>query len=133
MKLTRLLPLWGLLASACLLPACQQYSTEKIEAVALSEATAEPVETTLPTDPRAADTLSENRENYAVIHENPFLAATRNPLSTFAIDVDRASYANVRRFLTQQRQLPPPDAVRLEELLNYFSTTTRSPTPVRPR
>jgi Ca-activated chloride channel family protein len=120
MKLTRLLPLWGLLAGACLLPACQQYSTEKMEAVALPEATAEPVETTLPTDPRAADTLSENRESYAIIHENPFLAATRNPLSTFAIDVDRASYANVRRFLTQQRQLPPPDAVRLEELLNYF-------------
>jgi Ca-activated chloride channel family protein len=120
MKLTRLLPLWGLLASACLLPACQQYSTEKMEAVALPEATAAPVEPPTPTDARSADTTAENREIYAIMHENPFLAATRNPLSTFAIDVDRASYANVRRFLTQQRQLPPPDAVRLEELLNYF-------------
>jgi Ca-activated chloride channel family protein len=120
MKLTRLLPLWGLLASACLLPACQQYSTEKMEAVALPEATAAPVEPPTPTDARSADTTAENREIYAIMHENPFLAATGNPLSTFAIDVDRASYANVRRFLTQQRQLPPPDAVRLEELLNYF-------------
>jgi Ca-activated chloride channel family protein len=81
---------------------------------------AEPTNTPAPTDPKAADTTQENRETYAVIHENPFLAAERNPLSTFAIDVDRASYANVRRFLTQDRQLPPPDAVRLEELVNYF-------------
>ena len=42
------------------------------------------------------------------------------PLSTFSIDVDTASYANVRRFLTQNSQLPPPDAVRIEELVNYF-------------
>lgn len=124
MKLNRLRPLWGLLVGAWLLPACQQYSTEKMEAVATTEVStevpAEPTETTEPTDPRAADTAQGNRENYAVVHENPFLAAERNPLSTFAIDVDRASYANVRRFLTQNRQLPPPDAVRLEELVNYF-------------
>jgi Ca-activated chloride channel family protein len=112
MKLNRLRPLWGLLAGVCLLPACQQYSTEQLEAVADTEV---PVEA-----PKTADTGRESQENYAVIHENPFLAAARNPLSTFAIDVDRASYANVRRFLTQQRQLPPPDAVRLEELVNYF-------------
>ncbi|WP_201987082.1 vWA domain-containing protein [Hymenobacter rubidus] len=117
MKLNCLRPLWGLLVGAWLLPACQQYSTEKMEAVTVAEVAADTPE---PTDPKTADTTRENRENYAVVHENPFLAAERNPLSTFAIDVDRASYANVRRFLTQERQLPPPDAVRLEELVNYF-------------
>ena len=61
-----------------------------------------------------------NTESYASVTDNPFLAATENPLSTFSIDVDTASYANVRRFLTAN-QLPPPDAVRIEELVNYFS------------
>jgi Ca-activated chloride channel homolog len=58
-------------------------------------------------------------EAYDRIQDNPFLAAAQNPLSTFSIDVDTASYANVRRFLTQG-QLPPKDAVRIEELVNYF-------------
>jgi Ca-activated chloride channel family protein len=60
-----------------------------------------------------------NTEAYERVSENPFLAATANPLSTFSIDVDTASYANVRRFLTGG-QRPPKDAVRIEELLNYF-------------
>jgi Ca-activated chloride channel family protein len=58
-------------------------------------------------------------ETYDRIVENPFLSARENPLSTFSIDVDTASYSNVRRFLNQQ-QLPPPGAVRIEELINYF-------------
>jgi Ca-activated chloride channel homolog len=58
-------------------------------------------------------------ERYAEITENPFLETARAPLSTFSIDVDTASYANVRRFLNQG-QLPPKDAVRIEELINYF-------------
>lgn len=60
-----------------------------------------------------------NTENYAVIEESRFLAAADNPRSTFSIDVDAASYTNVRRFLTQGRR-PPRDAVRVEEFLNYF-------------
>ena len=60
-----------------------------------------------------------NTEAYARIEENRFLAALTNPLSTFSIDVDAASYSNVRRFLSTG-QLPPADAVRLEELVNYF-------------
>jgi Ca-activated chloride channel family protein len=60
-----------------------------------------------------------DRETYDHIRDNPFLAASTNPLSTFSIDVDTASYANVRRFLTGG-QLPPKDAVRIEELVNYF-------------
>ncbi len=60
-----------------------------------------------------------NTEAYAYQAETGFVEAAQNPLSTFAIDVDTASYANVRRFLNQDR-LPPSDAVRIEELLNYF-------------
>jgi Ca-activated chloride channel family protein len=57
--------------------------------------------------------------SYAEIDENRFRRVTEHPLSTFSIDVDTASYANVRRFLNLG-QLPPRDAVRIEELINYF-------------
>jgi len=60
-----------------------------------------------------------NTEAYDRIVDHAFLAAAGNPLSTFSVDVDTASYANVRRFLTSG-QLPPKDAVRIEELINYF-------------
>jgi Ca-activated chloride channel family protein len=60
-----------------------------------------------------------NTESYTVIDENRFLAAVTHPLSTFSIDVDAASYSNVRRFLSEGA-FPPKDAVRLEELVNYF-------------
>ncbi|AII52004.1 vWA domain-containing protein [Hymenobacter sp. APR13] len=129
MKLNRLWPLCGLLAGAWLLPACHQYSTEQLVTTDAVEAAAEPASTATPdVATNAADTAPQSRENYAVVHENPFLEARRNPLSTFAIDVDRASYSNVRRFLTQDRQLPPPDAVRLEELINYFPYSYPQPT-----
>ena len=72
------------------------------------------------------DTTEEDRlggeldtEAYARIVDNPFLPVSQNPLSTFSIDVDTASYANVRRFLTGG-QVPPADAVRIEEMVNYF-------------
>lgn len=61
-----------------------------------------------------------NTESYDHIVDNSFLAAERNPLSTFSIDVDTASYSNVRSFLLTAGCLPPPDAVRVEELINYF-------------
>jgi Ca-activated chloride channel homolog len=60
-----------------------------------------------------------NTEAYNPVDEHRFLAAAANPVSTFSIDVDAASYSNVRRFLSQGT-LPPKDAVRLEELVNYF-------------
>lgn len=60
-----------------------------------------------------------NTEEYDRIVENPFLSAAANPLSTFSIDVDRASYSNVRRFINNGER-PPADAVRVEELVNYF-------------
>lgn len=65
-------------------------------------------------------------EGYAAIQENPFRPVTEAPLSTFGLDVDTASYANVRRFL-REGVLPPADAVRLEEMINYFSY--RDPAP----
>ena len=60
-----------------------------------------------------------NTESYAHIEENDFRLVSASPLSTFSIDVDRASYANVRRFI-QAGERPPVDAVRIEELINYF-------------
>ena len=60
-----------------------------------------------------------DREGYDKINENTFLKATDNPLSTFSIDVDAASYSNVRRILNGG-QLPPAGAVRIEEMINYF-------------
>ena len=62
----------------------------------------------------------DNTESYDRIVDNPFLGARDNPLSTFSVDVDRASYSNVRRFVTMG-QRPPKDAVRIEELVNYFT------------
>ncbi len=60
-----------------------------------------------------------NDEAYRHFQENSFLPTNKNPLSTFSIDVDRASYTNVRRFINAG-QKPPTDAVRIEELINYF-------------
>ena len=60
-----------------------------------------------------------NTESYAHIAENDFRLVSAAPLSTFSIDVDRASYANIRRFI-QAGERPPIDAVRIEEMINYF-------------
>ena len=67
----------------------------------------------------APHTLVPDSETYAAIDENKFRRPVDHPLSTFSIDVDTASYTNVRRFLNEGR-LPPADAVRVEELINYF-------------
>jgi Ca-activated chloride channel family protein len=70
-------------------------------------------------------------EDYRHFNDNRFLTVGANPLSTFAIDVDAASYANVRRFLTEGR-MPPADAVRVEELINYFPYDYPAPTGEHP-
>ena len=72
-----------------------------------------------------------NTEEYGVISESRFLQVSANPLSTFSIDVDTASYSNVRRFLTDGA-LPPKDAVRIEELINYFRYRYPDPTGDQP-
>jgi Ca-activated chloride channel family protein len=72
-----------------------------------------------------------NREGYNPIEENPFVRVSDSPLSTFSIDVDTASYSNVRRFINEG-QLPPKDAVRLEEMINYFTYDYPQPTDKTP-
>ena len=67
-----------------------------------------------------------NTATYDRVEENPFLPASTNPLSTFSIDVDTASYSNVRRFINNG-SLPPKDAVRVEEMINYFTYDYREP------
>jgi len=61
-----------------------------------------------------------NTEQYNKIDDNGFKEVSKDPLSTMSIDVDRASYSNVRRFITKG-SMPPADAVRVEEMINYFS------------
>lgn len=72
------------------------------------------------TKPSGENQPDHNTEDYATITENRFLEATQNPLSTFSIDVDAASYSNMRRFI-QMGSAPPKDAIRIEELVNYFN------------
>lgn len=69
---------------------------------------------------RTSDTYELNNEQYQKIEENSFKLTEKEPLSTFSIDVDKASYANIRRYLNNN-SLPPKDAVRVEEMINYFS------------
>ena len=67
-------------------------------------------------------------EQFAPFKENEFLEVTGNPLSTFGLDVDTASYTTMRRYLTEMRRLPPADSVRIEEYVNYFSYDYAGPT-----
>ncbi|HZN36991.1 MAG TPA: von Willebrand factor type A domain-containing protein, partial [Pirellulaceae bacterium] len=59
-------------------------------------------------------------DKFAYIEEGPFLSVKEAPLSTFSIDVDTASYSKARQYLLENHTLPPPDAIRIEELVNYF-------------
>lgn len=74
---------------------------------------------------------SFNTEGYSIIHENGFKEVALSPLSTFSIDVDAASYSNMRRFINSG-SLPPVDAVRIEEMINYFSYDYAQPTGEHP-
>ena len=76
-------------------------------------------------------TYDMNTEEYSYIQDNEFKDSQKNPLSTFSIDVDKASYSNVRRFINQG-QLPPADAVRVEEMINYFSYNYPQPKENKP-
>jgi len=74
----------------------------------------------------------EGGDKYASIVENEFLATRDTPLSTFSIDVDTASYSKTRSYLLDHHQLPPADAVRIEELVNYFDYDYAGPTDEHP-
>ena len=74
----------------------------------------------------AADAIG--RERFAEFKENDFREVKTNPLSTFGLDVDTASYTTMRRYLTESKRLPPKDSVRIEEYVNYFSYDYAGPT-----
>ena len=71
--------------------------------------------------------VQHNTEDYSPVNENNFKTVSSQPLSTFSIDVDRASYSNIRRFLNEGT-MPPVDAVRVEEMINYFDYKYANPT-----
>ncbi|WP_018626726.1 vWA domain-containing protein [Niabella aurantiaca] len=99
--------------------ACKQAGQQSAGSVN-AEMTIESLKTA---DPSEADF---NTEGYANIVENAFETTTQQPLSTFSIDVDKAAYSNVRRFLNEGIH-PPAGAVRIEELVNYFDYDYASP------
>ena len=84
-----------------------------------------------PVRPIGEPTPNHNTEDYATIRENPFREVANAPLSTFSIDVDAASYSNLRRFINNGQQ-PPKDAVRIEEMINYFEYDYPAPTGKHP-
>ncbi|WP_419211156.1 YfbK domain-containing protein [Maribacter sp. X9] len=75
--------------------------------------------------------LVENDENYSRISENQFQKVDLNPLSTFSIDVDKAAYSNIRRFINNGQEVPV-DAVKIEEMINYFDYSYPQPTDEHP-
>jgi Ca-activated chloride channel family protein len=80
---------------------------------------------------QSIDGEAGNTEAYDHIVDNPFYLSQKDPLSTFSIDVDTASYANMRRFLLDG-QKPPKDSIRIEEMINYFGYDYAGPTNERP-
>jgi Ca-activated chloride channel family protein len=98
----------------------------KVKSRAYAAATSAPIAQAPTTPPPEFNT-----EGYEHITENRFLTAKDQPLSTFSIDVDTASYSNARRFLSQG-SLPPKDAIRVEEWLNYFSYDYAGPSDEKP-
>ncbi|MFK7946244.1 MAG: von Willebrand factor type A domain-containing protein [Saprospiraceae bacterium] len=91
--------------------AYQEVVEEAVEEAsqAVEEASEEATEPDIPTG-----------DKYNVIAENPFVKTTTQPTSTFSIDADGASYTNVRRFIEENRLIPPAGAVRTEEMINFF-------------
>ncbi len=99
------------------------YSSRKSELERQAAATMQKARLSAPPPPAAMNFAAAERdastEAYAYQQDNAYQRVADHPLSTFSIDVDTASYSNVRRFLSN-KQRPPADAVRIEELVNYF-------------
>jgi Ca-activated chloride channel homolog len=119
-------------ASLLLLIACNSPSREqanKYDAVSTMEPAA--VEHSRLDEKAPSDYYHYNTEEYSPIYENNFKSPVNDPVSTFSIDVDNASYTNVRRLL-EQNTLPPVDAVRIEEMINYFNYDYPQPQGIHP-
>ncbi len=125
MKLWNIGKLWLIVRSfaVCILMSCAGCGTD-----ASNVARHAPTSERIAFDPLGVEkAVSElNTATYAEIIENEFLRTLDIPQSTFAIDVDTASYSNVRRFV-QRGELPPKGAVRIEELINYFTYSFAEP------
>jgi Ca-activated chloride channel homolog len=93
--------------------------SKKDKNISISELADESAPSPVYYKPETENQPPSNTEEYDGITENIFQEAQKNPLSTFSIDVDAASYSNMRRFI-QMGQRPPKDAVRIEEMVNYF-------------
>ncbi|HCC52987.1 MAG TPA: hypothetical protein DEQ30_13855, partial [Porphyromonadaceae bacterium] len=110
MKRIRLLLCYCCLAAVCFVTSCNTDSGSMMSADAMS--------------PEYGGMMPDydalNEESYKEFEENRFLSPYEYPLSTFSVDVDAASYSNIRRFINKG-ELPPVDAVRIEEMINYFS------------
>lgn len=94
--------------------------SKKADPIALAKAKAKAIHTTNPNYGNVSMGIHTiYNETYGTIYENRFVKTVEQPLSTFAVDVDRAAYSNIRRFINA-REPVPPDAVRIEEMVNYF-------------
>ncbi|WP_367277160.1 von Willebrand factor type A domain-containing protein [Flavobacterium sp.] len=96
-----------------------------------TDTTSVAIETDLKIESIENENKDSNSESYAELEENPFESPKNNPLSTFSIDVDNASYTNIRRFINNGLKVPK-DAVRVEEMMNFFKYTYPQPTDNHP-
>jgi Ca-activated chloride channel homolog len=114
-------------------PAPSATKSEAGEVESLSGRSSMETDTAPKQDAQTVSPLAEapTEESYKSIADNQFYTADRQPLSTFSIDVDAASYSNIRRFINGG-QLPPKDAVRIEEMVNYFPYDYPQPTGDKP-
>ena len=84
------------------------------------------VSLTIGTEGHLYPTAYYNNESYSSLIENDFIKAGNNHSTSFAMRIDKASYSNVRRFINQDSKVPP-DAVRIDEMLNYFNFNYKEP------
>jgi Ca-activated chloride channel family protein len=112
--------------SAPAAPQAKRDTASETTSAAVYERLAVPAHALIAFDYAAIPTPVVDRENYAHFVDNPVFVTAETPVSTFSIDVDTAAYANMRRFLNQGH-LPNPDAIRTEELVNYFDYDYPSP------
>lgn len=101
-----------------ILIACKRYDVNTEATTVAADSTFTTAEAPLVFE-EEAPSANDNTESYAEVAENPFESPKTAPLSTFSIDVDNASYTNIRRFINNGQPVPK-EAVRVEEMVNFF-------------